>query len=578
MIEHLLPAALGIGTDILEGKDAWPDIPFARMHNPPISGLVILVTILLGSTLPLLMFGRWIPEGRTPRCRTCGHDLTGIDSSNRCPECGEELPEGCIRTSLGPRALVRRRLIHRAGRWWALACVVLISGIVLLHPGRLSITPDLWLGTVDLRIARLVPERMAWPYYYEVRARGIEGTLSNRTLGIVANSILDDSRETGRHRTWLGGMVGGDIVGAGWSAGVLDLDDVLEAGPFQPTLAEGSFNVVRAMNGMLQARVALWGRAERTRTWARPIPGELWVEIRTISAQIGEVPASGETRRIMTWPEDSVLGVRLDLSAEDEAMFAAGPRDGVVETETRLTHQQGDTPPRVISSRRDTFDFSTTIASTGVPTWIRDIATCSALERDLARHSRIEIDPFLREWVEIGMSQFSDLELGLPTIEIDSNRSDFMLTETVPWEAARFKMRKSRSTKSRATFTRGESGTKGPGNEEPDATLFARWELPTGFIEDDFDVEHGGTVRIRITTSLPESTAWIEFLEKRHRDIHGDFWAHHPMESTDRVLNCEIEIDIPVVRISLDDAIENPRRYPSGDRSSRTTDQPVDGR
>ena len=104
MIEHLLPATLGIGTDLLQGKDAWPDIPFARIHHPPIGGLVILVTILLGSTLPLLMIGRRIPEGRTPRCRTCGHDLTGIDSSNRCPECGEERAEGCIRTSPVPPA------------------------------------------------------------------------------------------------------------------------------------------------------------------------------------------------------------------------------------------------------------------------------------------------------------------------------------------------------------------------------------------------------------------------------------------------------------------------------------------
>ena len=120
MIEPLLPATLEIGTGILEGKDAWPDIPFARIHIPPISSLLILVTILLGSTLPLLVFGRWIPKGRTPRCRSCGHDLTGIDPSTRCPECGEKLPDGCIRTSLGPRAVVRRRLIGRAGRWWAL--------------------------------------------------------------------------------------------------------------------------------------------------------------------------------------------------------------------------------------------------------------------------------------------------------------------------------------------------------------------------------------------------------------------------------------------------------------------------
>ena len=419
---------------------------------------------------------------------------------------------------------------------------------------------------------------MSWPYYHEIRARGIEGTLSNRTLGTVANSILDDSREAGRHRTWRAGMVGGDIVGAAWSAGVLDLDDVLEAGPFQPTLTEGSFNVIRAMNGVVQARVALWGRAERTRTWARPIPGDLWVQIRTISARIGEVPASGKTRRIMTWPDDSVLGVQLDLSPENEVMFAAGAGDGVVETETRLTHQQGDPPPRVISSRRNTFDFSTTIASTEVPTSIRDLSICSALERDLARHSRIEIDPFLREWFQIGMSRFSELELGVPTIEVVSNRSDFMHTQTVPWKAARSTIRKSPLARARASSRPGGSQTKGPGNEEPDAILMARWEFPTGFFEYDFDVGQDDSVRVRITTSLPESTAWIEFLEERHREIHGDLWAHHPMESTDRVLICDLEFDVPVVRISLDEAIANPKRYPSGDRSSRTTDQPVDGR
>lgn len=565
MIEPLVPAATNVAKDILEGRDAWPDIAFTRTFQPSASGLLLILTILLGSALFLLLFGRWIPEGDTPRCRECGHDLTGTDGSTRCPECGQELPAGCIRTSLGSGAVVRRRFVRRVGRWWSFACLILIPIIVLLHPGRLPLTPDAWLGTVDVRIARLLPERMTWPFYNEIRVRGVEGRLSNRTLDRVAASILSGSRETGRHHTWRGGMAGGDIVGAAWSAGLLDLDDILVAGPFQPTLAESSFDVLRAMDGMIQARIALWGRASRTGNWSRPIPGVLWIEIQPVSARIGDVPASGETRRIARWPDDGVVGVRVDLSPEEDSTFESGPRDGSVEIETRLKYRQGEETPRVIGSRTTIFDFSTTIASTEVPTSIHDISTCMGLERDLARHSRVEIDAFLRPRLELAMSRFHELELGVPTIEIVSNRDDFTLTQSVPWEAARARGREVREIETRRSAEDGGSGTKRPEQGTPEAILLARWDLPVGFLDDGSGTDVDETVRVLISTSLPEPTAWVGFLSRRHHEIHGGLWGNHAMETTDRVLICNLEIEIPVVRSSIDDVIEETRRHPAGD-------------
>ena len=565
MIEHLVPTAMGVATDILEGRDAWPDIAFTRTFQPSVDGLLLLLTILLGPALFLLFFGRWIPEGDTPRCRECGHDLTGTDGSTRCPECGQELPAGCIRTSLGSGAVVRRRFIRRVGRWWSVACLVLIPIIVLLHPGRLPLTPDAWLGTVDVRIARLLPERMAWPFYNEIRVRGVGGRLSNPTLGRVAASILSGSRETGRHHTWRGGMAGGDIVGAAWSAGLLDLDDILMAGPFQPTLAENSFDVVWAMDGMIQARIALWGRASRTGKWSRPIPGVLWIEIQPVSARIGDLPASGKTRRIATWSDDGVVGVTVDLSPEDDSTFESGPRDGSVEIETRLKYRQGEETARVVARRTTIFDFSTTIASTEVPTSIHDISTCMELERDLTRHSRVEIDAFLRPRLELAMSRFHELELGIPTIEIVSNRDDFTVTQSIPWEAARATAREVRKIETRRSAKDGGSGTKRPEQGTPEAILLARWDLPVGFLDDESGTGTNETVRVRISTSLPEPTGWVRFLSKRHREIHGGMWGHHSMETTDRVVICNLEIDIPIVRSSIDHVIENPWRYPAGD-------------
>lgn len=564
MTEHLVPTAMGVATDILEGRDAWPEIAFTRTFQPSVGGLLLLLTILLGSALLLLLFGRWIPEGDTSRCRECGHDLTGTDGSTHCPECGQELPAGCIRTSLGSGALVRRRFVRRVGRWWSFACLVLIPIIILLYPGRLPLTPDAWLGTVDVRIARLLPERMAWPFYNEIRVRGVEGRLSNPTLGRVAASILSGSREIGRHHTWRGGMAGGDIVGAAWSAGLLDLDDILMAGPFQPTLAESSFDVVRAMDGMIQARIALWGRASRTGRWSRPIPGALWIEIRPVSARIGDLPASGETRRITRWPDDGVMGVLVDLSPEDESTFESGPKDGSVEIETRLKYRQGEETPRVIGSRTTIFDFSTTIASTEVPTSIHDISTCMGLERDLARHSRVEFDAFLRPRLELAMSRFHELELGVPTIEIVSNWDDFTVTQSVPWEAARAKGREIRKIETRRSAKDGGSGTKRPEQGTPEAILLARWDLPVGFLDDESDTGTNETVLVRISTSLPEPAGWVGFLSRRHQEIHGGIWGYHSMETTDRVLICNLEIEIPIVRSSIDDVIEKPWRYPAG--------------
>lgn len=412
-------------------RGLWPATAApSPISESSLTTMLFLVVIALGVGSLLIRLAGRRRRSDLPTCPACRHDLRGqSEPPSRCPECGDAVDPGLVYGGRIPRVVGIRRAVAWTGRLIAVASLMTMLGLLVIHPVRLRHTPTSWLGAVDVWWAGRLDTASEWTpslrrsiaagVFDEIRRRGLRAELSNPTVGRMATRLLE-AEAAG----WNLGRSAHDLIAMGVVVEQVPPERLMNMRFFRAhpgTEDDSTFRTDPV------PRLAGTGRIEIS----QPIAGEmrgllaeiatdfaLEIEIRSVTVGGRPVAPPAAPLRVGL-PIDGVTGRVFEIVPPAGSRFDPGPAVVEWEAEFRVVTRSEGKPPTVI--RREVFAqrLPTPLDLLPAPPTDDSIETRDALRADLAAHTILELDPATGAGLlMLTPLAFHELELGTPTLEL----------------------------------------------------------------------------------------------------------------------------------------------------------------